>query len=61
MFLENDNEAIVVNVSFDKSKDFKARIPMKMYLNSAGYDLFADESVLILKWSRGRVNTSIRF
>ena len=61
MFLENDNEAIVVNVSFDKSKDFKARIPMKMYLNSAGYDLFADESVLVLKWSRGRVNTSIRF
>ena len=61
MFLENDNEAIVVNVSFDKSKDFKARIPMKMYLNSAGYDLFADESVLILKWSRGCVNTSIRF
>ena len=34
---------------------------MKMYLNSAGYDLFADESVLILKWSRGCVNTSIRF
>ena len=61
MFLENEPEAIIVNVSFDKSKDFKARIPMKMYLNSAGHDLFADESVLILKWSRACVNTSIRF
>ena len=61
LFLENETEAIVVNVSFDKSKDFKARIPMKMYLDSAGHDLFADESVCILKWSRASVNTSIRF
>ena len=61
LFLENDNEAIVVNISFDKSKDFKARIPMKMYIDSAGYDLFADESFLILKWSRAAINTSMRF
>ena len=61
LFLENETEAIAVNVSFDKSKDFKARIPMKMYLDSAGHDLFADESVCILKWSRASVNTKIRF
>ena len=61
MLLENENESIVVNISFDKTKDFMARIPMKMYIDSAGYDLFADESVNILKWSRASVNTSIRF
>ena len=61
MFLENDNGAIVVNISFDKSKDFKARIPMKMYIDSAGYDLFADESFLISKWSRATINTSMCF
>ena len=60
MFLENDNE-IIVNIAFDKTEDFKAKIPIKVYLHSAGYDLFADESVCILKWSRASVNTSIRF
>ena len=60
MFLENDDE-IFVKIAFDKSKDFIARQPIKMYVNSAGYDLFADESVTILKWSRAFVNTGIRF
>lgn len=42
MFLENDDE-IFVKIAFDKSKDFIARQPIKMYVNSAGYDLFAGE------------------
>ena len=58
LFLENENEEIVVNISFDKSK---TTIPMKMYLDSAGYDLFADESITILKWSRASICTSILF
>ena len=43
LFLGNENEEIRVNISFDKSKDFNQKIPIKIYLNSAGYDLFADE------------------
>ena len=58
LFLGNENEEIVVNISFDKSK---TTIPMKMYLDSAGYDLFADESITILKWSRASICTSILF
>ena len=60
LFLENDNEEIDVSISFEKSKDFKS-IPMKMYLDSAGYDLFADESITILKRSTASVSTNIRF
>ena len=60
LFLGNDDE-IIVNISFDKSEDFKSKIPIKMYANSAGYDLISDESVTILKWSRALVNTNIRF
>ena len=32
-----------------------------MYVNSAGYDLFANESITVSKWSRASVNTNIRF
>ena len=60
LFLGNDDE-IVVNISFDKTEDFKSKIPIKMYSNSADYDLFAGESVTVLKWSRASVNTNIRF
>ena len=34
--------------------------PKKMYLNSAGYDLFAAESFKILSGSRAVISTSIR-
>ena len=61
LFLENENEEIVVNISFDNSKDFESKIPLKMYVDSAGYDLFANESFRILKWSRAAINTGIRF
>ena len=60
MFLGNDDE-IIVNISFDKSEESKLKIPIKMYVNSAGYDLFANESITVSKWSRASVNTNIRF
>ena len=60
LFLGNGDE-IIVNISFDKTEDFKTKIPMKMYANSGGYDLFAGESVSVSKWSRASVNTNIRF
>ena len=36
-------------------------MPICLYSNSAGYDLFAAESVTVLKWSRVSVNTKIHF
>ena len=59
LFLENDDE-ILVKISFDKSEDFVRTIPVKMYLDSAGYDLFSSESIFISKWGRAMVNTGIR-
>ena len=55
LFLGKDE--IVVKVSFDKNDSF---IPVQMYSNSAGYDLYSGESVLIPKWSRLAINTNIR-
>ena len=51
------NDEILVNVSFDKND---SKIPIRMYSNSAGYDLFAGESAIVPKWSRALVNTKIR-
>ena len=56
LFLGKDE--IVVKVSFDKNDSF---IPVQMYSDSAGYDLYSGESVLIPKWSRLAINTNIRF
>ena len=61
ILLLGKEDEIVVNISFDKTEDSKSKIPIKMYANSAGYDLFAGESVSISKWSRASVNTNIRF
>ena len=61
ILLLGKEDETVVNISFDKSEDFKCKIPIKMYSNSAGYDLFAGESVRVSKWSRACVNTNIRF
>ena len=55
LFLGKDE--IVVKVSFDKNDSF---IPVQMYSDSAGYDLYSGESVLIPKWSRLAINTNIR-
>ena len=56
MFLGKDE--IVVKVFFDKNDSF---IPVQMYSDSAGYDLYSGESALIPKWSRLAINTNIRF
>ena len=56
LFLGKDE--IVVKVSFHKNDSF---IPVQMYSDSAGYDLYSGESVLIPKWSRLAINTNIRF
>ena len=61
LLLGKEDENVVVNISFDKTEDFKSKIPIKMYSNSAGYDLFAGESVTVSKRSRASVNTNIRF
>ena len=61
LLLGKEDETVVVNISFDKTEDFKCKIPIKMYSNSAGYDLFAGESVHVPKWSRASVNTNLRF
>ena len=61
ILLLGKEDEIVVNISFDKTEDSKSKIPIKMYANSAGYDLFAGESVSISKWSRASVNTNICF
>ena len=61
LLLGKEDETVVVNISFDKTEDLKCKIPIKMYSNSAGYDLFAGESVHVPKWSRASVNTNLRF
>ena len=55
LFLESGE--IVVNVYLEKNE---SKIPIKLYSNSAGYDLSAAESLIIPKWSRALVNTKIR-
>ena len=60
LFLENDDE-ILVRISFSKTGDFLRTIPIRMYEDSAGYDLYSSENVVISKWSRAMVNTGLRF
>ena len=60
LFLENDDE-ILVRISFSKTGDFLRTIPIRMYEDSAGYDLYSSENVVISKWSRAMVNTGLHF
>ena len=60
LFLENDDE-ILVRISFSKTGDFLRTIPIRMYEDSAGCDLYSSENVVISKWSRAMVNTGLRF
>ena len=55
LFLGSDE--IVVNVSLDENDSF---LPMRLYSDSAGYDLFAGETVHAPKWSRICINTKVR-
>ena len=55
LFLEN---ALVVKLW--SSSDTVCKIPLKAYENSAGYDLFADETVKVLANSRTVVSTDLQ-
>lgn len=56
LFLENDDPVVKVYLEKNESK-----IPIKLYSNSAGYDLSSGESVTVRKWSREFIDTKIRF
>ena len=55
MFL--GNEKIVVNVILEKNE----KIPISLYSDSAGYDLYSAETVVVPSRSRKLVNSKIRF
>ena len=55
LFLEN-----VVDVKLYASSTTVSKIPLKAYNNSAGYDLFADETVKVLANSRALVSTDLQ-
>ena len=56
LFLENVE--ILVNIC-EKEEKLIIKVPTKAYNDSAGYDLFSDESLPILPWSRALVNSGI--
>ena len=55
LFLEN-----VVDVKLYASSTTVSKIPLKAYNNSAGYDLFADETVKVLANSRALISTDLQ-
>ena len=55
LFLEN-----VVDVKLYASSTTVSKIPLKAYGNSAGYDLFADETVKVLSNSRALISTGLQ-
>ena len=55
LFLEN-----VVVVKLCASTTEVSKIPLKAYTDSAGYDLFADETVEVLSNSRAVVSTGLK-
>lgn len=57
LFLENE---ILVKVAPSTVSPNEVKTPIKAYVNSAGYDLFADEANTILPNSRILINTGIR-
>ena len=56
MFLGNE---ILIKIG-NSSDSLNVNKPIKAYVNSAGYDLYSDESFNILPWSRGAISTGIR-
>ena len=58
LFLEN-NLQIKLSRSSSSSSDVVEK-PMRAYINSAGYDLFADESIEVLPNSRMLISTGLK-
>ena len=56
LFLENVE--ILLNIC-EKEERLIIKVPTKAYNDSAGYDLFSDESLEILPWSRELVNSGV--
>ena len=54
MFLENE-----IQIDFIRHSD-DAKEPLKLYVDSAGYDLFTNETFKILSNSRGIISTGIK-
>ena len=55
LFLEN---AVVVKLCASTTE--VSKIPLKAYSDSAGYDLFADDTVKVLSNSRAIVSTGLK-
>ena len=56
MFLGNE---ILIKIG-NSNDSLNVNKPIKAYVNSAGYDLYSDESFNILSWSRAAISTGIR-
>ena len=54
LFLEN-----ILQIKLSSTTD-DVKKPMKAYINSAGYDLFADESIDVLSNSRALISTGLK-
>ena len=57
LFLEN---ILQIKLSRSSSSTDVVKKPMKAYINSAGYDLFADESIEVSPNSRALISTGLK-
>ena len=57
LFLEN---ILQIKLSRSSSSSDVVKKPMKAYINSAGYDLFADESIEVSPNSRALISTGLK-
>ena len=57
LFLEN---ILQIKLSHSSSSTDVVKKPMKAYINSAGYDLFADESIEVSPNSRALISTGLK-
>ena len=65
MFIQLNGNLIILYLGNEIQIDFiwysdNAKAPLKAYVNLAGYDLFADESIRVISNSRGLVSTGIK-
>ena len=65
MFIQLNGNLIIFYLGNEIQTDIircsdSMKIPLKAYPNSAGYDLFADESIRVMSKSRGLVSTGFK-
>ena len=56
LFLEN---VLQIKLTRPSATDI-VKIPLKAYIDSAGYDLFANESIQVLSNSRALISTGLK-